>query len=415
MAADPGQPRAPFIYDLVGYHGGGLGIAQASRNTAEALRASGRAVRLVTVGGVRGDRLPRASRSPGEPGITLFELNPLDVAVLGRQWTGVVDPEAPAACIPFWELPRLPRAWLPVLRAMQAVLAPTRFVEGACREALPGTVVLHYPQAVFPPPDVRPARVEWGISEGITAFLVAFDVGSDIERKNPWAALEAFRKAFPDGEPGVELIVKVTPREHVAAYRAQLDRLRALVQGDPRIRIIERWLRYEEVLGLYASCDAMISLHRSEGLGLHLMEAMSLAKPVVATAWSGNMDFMDPANSLLVGHHLVPVASRHVAYRTEIGREGQVWAEPDLREAAEALRALHASPERRRAIGAAAGRDMERRRVEMREGRVFRDLEAIVDGAPGTPGRLRRALGRSMAHLVWRKVREMVGRRGDRP
>lgn len=413
MAGDPGQTRASFAYDLVGYHGGGLGIAQAARNTAEALRASGRDVRLVTVGDVRAEQMPRASRSPGERGITLFEMNPLDIAALGRQWTGLIDRGAPAACIPFWELPRLPRAWLPVLRAMQVLLAPTRFVEGACREALPGTVVLHHPQAVFPPQEVRPARVEWGIAEGITAFLVAFDVGSDIERKNPWAAVTAFQAAFPPGTSGVELILKVTLRDHLPGYRAQVAELRARAADDARIRIIDRWLGYEELLRLYASCDAMISLHRSEGLGLHLMEAMSLAKPVVATGWSGNMDFMNPANAVLVGHHLVPVASHHVAYRAEVGRKGQVWAEPDPRAAADALRTLHAGPERRREIGAAAARDMERRRVEMREGRVFRDLEAIVEGTPGTPARLQRAVGRSMAHLVWRKIGEIVGRKGD--
>lgn len=415
MAGDPGQTRPFLAYDLVGYHGGGLGIAQATRNTAEALRASGRDVRLVTVGEVRAERPPRVSHSPGARGITLFEMNPLDIAALGRQWAGVIDPGAPAACIPFWELPRLPRAWLPVLRAMQVVLAPTRFVEGACREALPGTVVLHYPQAVFPPPEVGPARAEWGIAEGVTAFLVAFDVGSDIERKNPWAAATAFQAAFPPGTGGVELIFKVTLRDHLPGYRAQVAELRARAADDARIRIIDRWLGYEELLRLYASCDVMISLHRSEGLGLHLMEAMSLAKPVVATGWSGNMDFMDSTNAVLVGHHLVPVASRHVAYRAEVGREGQVWAEPDLRAAADALRTLHASPERRRAIGAAADRDMERRRVEMRAGGVFRDLEAVVDGRPGTPARLRRALGRSMAHLVWRKVGEIMGRKGNRP
>ena len=409
MAGEPHGIGESWVYDLVGYHGGDLGIAMATRGTTEALRASGRMANLVPVGGSSG--APARPRfSSGLPGrrITLFEVNPLEIAFLASQWKGAIDPTAPAACIPFWELPLVPRAWIPVLSAMQAVLAPTRFIESACSEALPSTPVLHFPQAVFLPPGIAPARDAWGLAPGSTAFVVAFDVGSDIDRKNPWAAVEAFQRAFPAPEPGVELMVKVTPRDHVPGYRAQLDELRARVGEDSRIRIVDRWLSYDEVLRLYASCDVMISLHRSEGLGLHLMEAMSLERAVVATGWSGNMDFMAPNNSLPIGYRLVPVASRHLAYRGEVGREGQFWAEPDLAAAVEGLRRLHRNPERRRNLGVAAARDMEGRRVDMRKGMVFGELEDALGAARGDPRRLWRARMSSMAHLLLRKAGELA-------
>jgi glycosyltransferase involved in cell wall biosynthesis len=409
MADEPNGIGEAWVYDLVGYHGGDLGIAMATRGTTEALRASGRTANLVPVGRSSGaPRRPRLRAGRAGRRITLFEVNPLEIAFLASQWKGAIDPAAPAACIPFWELPLVPRAWMPVLSAMQAVLAPTRFVESACREALPATPVLHFPQAAFLPPGIAPTREAWGMVPATTVFVVAFDVGSDIDRKNPWAAVEAFQLAFPAPETGVELVVKVTPRDHVPGYRAQLDELRARVADDRRIRVVDRWLSYEDVLRLYASCDAMISLHRSEGLGLHLMEAMSLGKAVMATGWSGNMDFMSPENSVPAGFRLVPVASRHLAYRAEVGREGQLWAEPDLAAAVEGLRRLHRNPERRRNLGVAAARDMEGRRVDMRKGMVFGELEDALGAARGDPRRLWRARMSSMAHLLLRKAGELA-------
>jgi glycosyltransferase involved in cell wall biosynthesis len=412
MASETHESGGAWVYDLVGYHGGNLGIAMATRATMEALRASGRITNLVPVGWSSGAPAPPRVRS-GLAGhrVTLFEVNPLEIAFLADQWTRAIDSTAPAACVPFWELPLVPRAWMPVLSAMQAVLAPTRFVESACKVALPSTPVLHFPQAAFLPPGIAPARDAWGLAPGRTAFVVAFDVGSDIDRKNPWAAVKAFQLAFPAPEPGVELVVKVTPRDHVPRYRAQLEELRARVGEDSRIRIVDQWLSYEEVLCLYASCDVMVSLHRSEGLGLHLMEAMSLERAVVATGWSGNMDFMAPGNSLPIAYRLVPIHSRHLAYRGEVGREGQLWAEPDPQAAVEALRTLHGNRERRQNLGVAAARDMEGRRIEMRKAKVLDELEAALDGARGDPRRLWRARMASLAHLLARKAGDLV--RGD--
>ena len=194
------------------------------------------------------------------------------------------------ACVPFWELPHLPAEWVDVLDAMDVVLAPTRFVKAACDEVLARPSV-HYPQAVFVPADVTPDRQRWGFGDEQCVFLLAFDLQSDLQRKNPHAAIEAFARAFGD-DAGALLAIKLNTARLEASQGESLAALRATVSERANVVLIEEHLSYRDVLSLYASCDVMVSTHRSEGLGLHLMEAMSLGRAVMATGWSGNMDFM---------------------------------------------------------------------------------------------------------------------------
>jgi glycosyltransferase involved in cell wall biosynthesis len=209
---------------------------------------------------------------------------------------------------------------------------------------------------------VRPDRAAWGIPEGAFAALVVMDASSGFERKNPLGAAEAFRRAFPGSDPSQAiLIVKMNDARTHALYSDDVELFRREAAGDPRIVVIEESMTYREVLSLNASCDALLSLHRSEGLGLNLMEAMSLGTVVVATAWSGNMDFTTPENSMLVPFRQVPVVSKHSAYAASLIGEGQTWADPDIGEAARAIRALADDPElrehlnRRRPRGLPAG------------------------------------------------------------
>jgi glycosyltransferase involved in cell wall biosynthesis len=414
----------PWRYDVVGFLGGDFGLGVAARNSVRALEATGRLGRSVPVE-VRPplpirDRVrllfrPKPPRDasgsrPSEPAgvsrASLFHMNPLEIAWYTNQWRGSVDPSSPNVCVPFWELPLVPRSWRSMLNAMDVVMAPTRFVQAACARAMPAERVLHYPQAVFLPGTVRPEREAWGVGGKRTVFIVSFDVGSDIDRKNPWAALEAFQRAFP-ADPDVALIIKTKPWASVPQYVAQADELRARVGSDRRVQVVARSLGYAEVLSLYASSDVMLSLHRSEGLGLHLMEAMSLGKVVVGTNWSGNTDFMTAYNSIPVGYRLVPVRTRHSHYLPEVGRRGQEWAEPDVGEAAEALRVLHADPTRRGQLGEAARADMEARRTSLLHGDAFAALEERLGQAPARSGALTRSVIRTRVHALTRGVRAM--------
>lgn len=401
----------PWRYDVVGFLGGDFGLGVAARNSVRALEATGRLGQSVEVevpsrlsGRLKvlasaGGPITVGSRSRGESPesrhISLFQMNPIEIAWFTTQWRKAVSPAAWNVCVPFWELPLVPQKWELMLGAMDAVLAPTRFVQAACAAAIPGDRVLHYPQAVFLPGGVKPDRAAWGVEGGRTVFVVSFDPGSDIERKNPWAALEAFRRAFPR-DLDVALIVKSKPWSNVPQFVAQAEELQARAGSDQRVKIVDRSLSYPEVLSLYASCDVMLSLHRSEGLGLHLMEAMSLGKVVVATNWSGNTDFMTRDDSVPVGYRLVAMETSHGTYRSEVGRPGQEWAEADLREAAGAMRALHENPERRRALGFAAAATMECRREAMLSGKAFGALEDRLVTADGRKDRLSAAMRRTV-------------------
>jgi glycosyltransferase involved in cell wall biosynthesis len=210
------------------------------------------------------------------------------------------------------------------------------------------------------------------------------------------------------------MIVKSKPWSNVPMFVTQAEELRARVGSDQRVKIVDRSLSYAEVLSLYASCDVMLSLHRSEGLGLHLMEAMSLGKVVVATNWSGNTDFMTRDDAVPIGYRLVPVNTSHGTYRSEVDRPGQEWAEADVREAADAMRALHKNPERRRALGFAAAAAMECRREAMLSGKAFDALEDRLVAADGRTDRLSAAMRRTV-QVARRGMLRAAMRRLTRP
>ncbi len=132
----------------------------------------------------------------------------------------------------------------------------------------------------------QPARERWGLDAESVVFVTAFDMASDLNRKNPFGAIEEFRRAITTRDD-VRLLVKVNNGHLEEYWQINLEQLDQLANRDRRLILIDLSLPYEEVLSLYASCDVFVSLHRAEGLGLCLLEFMSMGKPVIATAWSG--------------------------------------------------------------------------------------------------------------------------------
>jgi glycosyltransferase involved in cell wall biosynthesis len=156
-----------------------------------------------------------------------------------------------------------------------------------------------------------------------------------------------------------------------------VEQLREHARDDNRIVIIDRSLDYGSVLSLYASLDVFVSLHRSEGIGLGLMEAMALGTPVLATGWSGNMSFMDRSSACMVAYELVPVRSDTPVYRRELLGPTARWAEPDLSSAAEWMRILANRPDIRRSFGRNAAAAMSRYQDEARRGSFVEELRVI--------------------------------------
>ena len=407
--------QGPAGVNLIGYVSGALGLGVAARSTVARLLAWGHPVAVLDVdpGGkrFRTDMRYAALECDGvcpHP-LNLFYMNPLEIVGFARQWLPRTSLQSINVCVPYWEMPHLPLGWLPVLRTMDLAMAPTRFIQTAIEQDLPGMPVLSYPQIVSLPDGVHADRPRWGIADGVVAFLLTFDPSSDTFRKNPLAAVEAFQRAFRAGE-SVAMVIKINLNKQ-AGYRGEVQtllKLRSMIESDPRIRLVEEHLSYADVLSLYASADVMVSLHRAEGLGLHLMEAMTLGRPVIATGWSGNMDFMTPENSCLVGSRLGRVHASHPAYAAELERPEQVWAEPDTDEAAAWMRRLASEPSLRTAIGERAARSMREWTSAANAASPFLAIEKMVD-APGSPSRLRRHA--ALRRLIWRhRVRRFLRR-----
>ena len=160
-------------------------------------------------------------------------------------------------------------------------------------------------------------------------FLFLFDFLSVLQRKNPLGLIEAFTRAFSPDEGPVLVIKSIN-----GSLRAsELEQVRMAAAGRPDILVVDRHYSAEEKNALLGACDCYVSLHRSEGLGLTLAEAMALGKPVIATGYSGNLHFMTPDNSYLVDYTLSAVPPACGPYPTTAR-----WAAPDLGHAARLLR-----------------------------------------------------------------------------
>ncbi|MHB8924266.1 MAG: glycosyltransferase [Coriobacteriia bacterium] len=263
---------------------------------------------------------------------------------------------------------------------MDLVLAPSRFIEEAVRSSCPETPVVHYPQAVFLPEGIAPDRERFGLNPSSFVCLSVLDAKSGLERKNPLASIAAFQHAFSGmSSTDVQLVIKMTSRDGAQRYSAQIDELMEHAAGDDRIVVIEKSMDYAHVLSLSASADVLISLHRSEGLGLNLMEAMSLGTVVVGTGWSGNMDFMTPNNSVVVSCSRVPVESAHPSYASDIIGPGQFWMEPDVREAGLSLRRVYDDRTLLRSLATQARADMENARVSFRQGDWIGSVRTLLE------------------------------------
>jgi glycosyltransferase involved in cell wall biosynthesis len=174
-------------------------------------------------------------------------------------------------------------------------------------------------------------------------FLFSFDFCSIFQRKNPMAVIEAFKHAFVDRND-VQLVIKSHNGHH---FRHVLEKSLAEIKGDRRITWMDMSMDQQRRYDLMNACDCYVSLHRSEGFGLTMAEAMLLEKPVIATGYSGNLDFMTQDNSFLCGYALIHVGQGYYPYPPE-----GVWAGVDVSQAAEWM--VHVVDNREEARGIAA-------------------------------------------------------------
>jgi glycosyltransferase involved in cell wall biosynthesis len=332
-----GAPRvgAAQGVNVVGYFDAVLGVGEAARQMLGALQDARIAVATIAMSASASPReqtLVRKTVAPRFP-VNLICVNADMVSAFAQQVGTGFFTDRYSIGYWWWEVSRFPDRWLGSFKHLDEVWAGSRHVADALAEVSPVPVVRIPPPVEMAEPPPR-TRAELRLPEGFV-FLFVFDYASVFERKNPLAVVEAFKRAFGEGE-GPSLVIKSINHERDLDSR---ERLRAAIAGRSDVHAIEDTVSPAEKDAMVASCDCFVSLHRSEGFGFTLAEAMWLGRPVIATGYSGNLDYMTADNSWLVDFDLVPIGADAEPYPPD----GE-WAQPDIGHAATLMREVFEDP-----------------------------------------------------------------------
>lgn len=237
-----------------------------------------------------------------------------------------------------WELETFPEEWLPAFKLVDEVWTPSDFVTNTLKKYTDKPVIT-VPHCVAPITDKKYNRKYFGLPEDKFLFLVMFNSGSVMERKNPLAAIRAFKQAFcKDNETkrkyeNVGLVIKISEVELSADDEKIINQV---VDKDDNIYYMCGHLNKTEVNSLISDVDVYVSLHRSEGFGLIMAEAMYLGTPVIATDWSGNTEFMNSENACMVGYDMIELDRDYEPFK-----KGNLWADAHVDEASEYMVRLY--------------------------------------------------------------------------
>jgi len=333
-------PSYPFGVNLIGYPRAEMGLGEDIRHLALAMEQQGIPHGIVDVGLGRGfSQADNSAESKINPHplyvINLFCQNGVETAkYLGRVGSGILAGRYSIGLWP-WELPEWPTRWHHAYKCVDEIWGISSYTAKSYA-SFPGSV-----HCMGLPVDVEDIaimdRSDFNLPLSAYLFHYSFDLHSKMARKNPFGLIRAFQKAFPnEGHESVGLVLKIN---HAKQFHAENIRLRWVAARDSRIHLIERFMRRPEVLALIRSCDCYASLHRAEGFGRGIAEALLLGKQVIATGWSGNMDFCREPRVALVRHRMIPLRKGDYFFG-----EGQEWADPDIDHAAELMCEIRQHP-----------------------------------------------------------------------
>lgn len=245
---------------------------------------------------------------------------------------------------PAWELANYPKVWARELERFDEVWAPSHFIKKGI-SAVVQRPVIHMPLACEVFLSNFQGRRVFGIPENAFVYLFFFDLRSYSSRKNPEAVLAAFRRLLKC-RPYAKcvLVLKVSGAEIAPDTYEKLRK--EVMDLHDRVIFIAKTLTDNEAKNLIRCSDCFVSLHRSEGFGRGLAEAMYLGKPVIATGYSGNMDFTSSDTTMLVDYTLIPVERNKYPHWA-----GQFWAEPDLDQAVQHMAKVYDDPYYARKLG----------------------------------------------------------------
>jgi glycosyltransferase involved in cell wall biosynthesis len=246
-----------------------------------------------------------------------------------------------------WEMPIFPPEWQFAFDYFDEIWTYSNHCAEAISTVSPVPVFKVMASIDLPQPTID--KNELKLPKDKFIFLFMFDSLSTFERKNPSAIVKAFIKAFGESDE-VLLVIKFSNSQYAPQQR---DEFKALVANYPSIHLIEGHLSREEIYALVNNCDCYVSLHRAEGFGLTMAEAMFYGKPVIATAYSSTMEFMNVGNSFLVKYDLVTLNEDAGPYK-----KGNFWADADIDHAATLMKYVFENPQQAQQVGARAAREV---------------------------------------------------------
>lgn len=335
--AYPEESAGKFGLNLVGYLHSEMGVGESVRVAAKAARTALLPVSLrkVSVNDVHRKQDLRVKQSEDEWPyfVNVFHVNADQAAPAYQQLGDQFYRDRVNIAYWAWELEEFPDCWRQSFGYYDEIWCPSGFCQRAISHCSPVPVVV-MPHSIEVELDPTITKVHLGLPSETFLVLTLFDMLSVFDRKNPTAAIQAFRVGLGN-DPNAHLILKISNGEY---GKSEMSLLREAVAG-LRVTVIDRTLTRSEVYALIHHCDCLLSLHRSEGFGLSIAEAMYLGKPVVATAYSGNMDFMTPGNSFHVDYNLRAVGPNAAPYDPN-----SRWAEPSVNSAANHLKKIRCDP-----------------------------------------------------------------------
>ncbi len=322
------------VVRVVGLHGSGTGIGKSARLCMLALEQCGYRAFATDISrhfGVKSDLPYPKGVAEGAPAINILHLNP-PMLLRGVMASGLrAFRNAFNVGYWAWELQDIPLEWRRAIPYLDAIMVPSEFSRAPIQRHadIPVSTVSH---PLYLDPTLAQCLAARAPRFDRFTVCFTFSFSSSMERKNPLGAIEAFGKAF-GGSNDVELVLKTSGG---AKYPGERQHVLAAIGSAPNIRMIDEVWDDRQVLELIQRSHVYLSLHRSEGFGLTIAEAILLGTPCIATGWSGNVEYMNHPAAYPVPYRLTDVSDPHPAFRNLDAQ----WADADTDSAAQMLRSI---------------------------------------------------------------------------
>lgn len=319
---------------VIGYHESAMGLGEIAHQVLKTLHLSGiQAVGVPVTLNTLSDQIksPMSDLLVNQvnASVQIFVINADQFLEVLSYLKSSINQDAYRIIIPFWELEKFPDQWMPAFEHVDEVWAATQFIQSMLKPKL-NIPVLRMPIAIDFETTRIPNRQKFKIKQDAFVFYFSFDYLSYSERKNPTAVVKAFEiliekeKKSPSSRK-VQLIIKSMNKNKVQQSNMLLNQLLSKPSLQGLIIEIDETLSRDDTLSLMSSCDAVISLHRSEGLGLLIPQAMMLGLPVIATDYSATTELVNPSTAWPVDFQLIQLKNGDYPFW-----ENQYWADPDI-------------------------------------------------------------------------------------